>query len=44
MGPEGQSVNEQVLFAAGHLHEAGEALEAAEAVMLQVNCQLICLG
>ena len=44
MGPQGQCVDDQVLISRGQLHEAGEALEAAEAVVLQIHRQLISCG
>lgn len=44
VGPQGQCVDDEVLMTCGHLHEAGEALEAAKAVVLQVHGQLISPG
>lgn len=44
MRPQGQRVHDEVFFSGGQLHEACEALEAAELVVLQVHCHLFCCG
>ena len=41
MGPQGQSVHNEVLLSGGQLKKAGEALEGSVVVMLQVNCNLL---